>query len=300
MKNRTLSRLFGVVMVGIASSTVLAADVMPATVPAPVTAAQVARSALGVEVFPFTAVSGAAANDWTGRGIQENLQSDISRTGATLLLGPKSLAATDDPIAIARQNHADLAVTGSYQVVGNQIRANGHLIDVANNATVGGFTATGSQADLFKVEDALGEQLRALLPRPMPSAQAQQAMQQQQQPAIVYQQQPAVIETPAPVVNNYYDDTPPAATYYYPDNGGFYDYPYGVFGGFGFVSGGGRGFINRGFNNRGFSGGSHFVPAPAFRGSVGGGRPGGGFSGGFHGGGGGGGFHGGGGGGGHR
>jgi len=177
---RIFSKLFGAALVGLTASTVLAIDTGPTTAPAMAnTAAPVLRHDPRVEVFPFTAVSAPpAAQDWTGRGIQEDLQSDVSRTGATLVLPQHPVPPGADPIAVARQDSADLVVTGSYQIVDDQIRANGHLIDVASNTIVGGFSATGSQHDLFKVEDALGAQLRALLPRQMPVGEIRQAFEQ--------------------------------------------------------------------------------------------------------------------------
>jgi TolB-like protein len=298
---RMFSKLVGVMLVGMSStmiaSTGALADV-PATVPAVVNqavppggpVAPAPRSAPRVEVFPFTAVAGqpAVGQDWTGRGIQENLQSDVSHTGATLLMAPHILGANDDPIAIAKQNHADLVVTGTYQIVGDQIRANGQLIDVATNTPVGGFSATGSQHDLFKVEDALGEQLRGLLPRPIPLAQLQQQFEQPQNaPTVVYQPQTDYTSTAVPTVSNTYYDSSPVPTYYYPDYSYGYPYDYGYYGGDyyggfgffpGFVSVGiGRdhGFRGRdGFHDHGFVGGGRggiTVGNPGFRGSGGGG-----------------------------
>ncbi len=245
----------------------------------PATTAPTVRSAPRVEVFPFTAISGTAPGDWTGRGIQEELQSDVSRTGATLVLAAQGAAVGDDPLATARQNHADLAVTGSYQVVGDQIRANGHLIELATNNTVGGFSATGSERDLFKVEDALGEQLRALLPRPISAEEIQRAFEQPQQPVISQEYQTVTpVYSPPPTVNYYYDAAP-VQGYYYPDYG--YDYPYGVgvYGGFGFsygYYGGYRGDRGR-FDHRGFTEHPSFFSNPGFsgngfRGGVSGGR----------------------------
>jgi len=295
MKRMFTKLLCGAILTGITSTTVLAAEPLapPTTAPAQSVFAATPEyhSTPRVEVFPFTAVSGITTfKDWTGRGIQESLQSDISRTGATLILGPHELATKDDPIALAKNDHADLAVTGSYQVVDDQIRVNAHLIDVATNTPVGGFSATGTQTDLFEVEDALGEQLRALLPRPTSIAQSNS------DPGVVYQA-PAMDYSP-PVVNNYYD-TPPVTTYVYPDYNYGYDYPFGLgfYGGFGYV------YPGYGFRDRGGFDRSHFGANPTFRNpvyrgntaggfrgspAVGGGLRGGGLGGGIRGGGGGG------------
>ena len=242
----------------------------PATAPAVVAM----RPSPRVEIFSFASISSQPAqNDWIGRGIQESLQSDVARTGATLLIPIHAPAPNADAVTVAKENKADLAVVGTYQISGDDLRVNGHLIDTATNTTVGGFAATGPQKNLFGIEDALGEQLRRLLPPPPTATALAQAPQQQQPPPTVYEQ-----VTPPPTVNNYYDNTP-YEPYYYPDayDYDWYGYPYGFYGGIGIYGGGfyGRGFdrgVGRGFGGRPGVGGFH------------GGFGGGGFHGGFAGG----------------
>ncbi len=307
MRNSAVSKfsLVSALVLGSAVSSVALGDGAAATGPAPIVAtgqptpppppaaapaAPVVRPAPRIEVFEFAPVDKSAAPaDWIGKGIRENLQSDVSRTGATLILPAHPPAAGEDAITAARQEHADLAVTGTYQIVGDQIRVNAHLIDVATDTAAGGFSATGSQRDLFQVEDALGEQFRRLLPRPVTAAtgqtqEAQTAQQEQPQvvlppPAVVYQEAPTQAYAPAPVVT-YEPD------FYYPGYGyddGYYGgiYPFGFYGGIGIYGGAYRGAYY-GNHGGGFRGG-----VSAFHG--GGGHVGGGFhGGGFHGGGGGG------------
>jgi TolB-like protein len=272
------------------------------TPPATAPAAVVARANPRVEVFPFVSVSQPGQADWIGRGIQESLQSEVSRTGATLLIPGKAPAPTDDVIEIARQNKADLAVVGTYQIVGDNVRVTGHVIDAASNATVGGFAATGPQKNLFGIEDALGEQLRRLLPltaQAQQMAQAQQIPQAQQMgqaaeqpvapqpqpaPVVVYQEVPQTY-SPPPTVNYYYDTVPYTPSYYYPYYGYIDPFPFGFYGGITVFSDGDR-FREREereehheFGHRGFEGSEHgftgrgftgrtapFVPAPITRG----------------------------------
>jgi TolB-like protein len=296
----------------------------PATVPA---AGSVHRAAIVgrplVEVFAFTPIGDAAHQDWIGRGIQENLQTEVSRTGALLVVAPQTPPAGADLVATAKQNGADLAVIGSYQVVADQVRVNGNLIETTGNSTVGSFSATGPQQDLFKLEDALGEQMRRLLP--LPAAPPQVAQANEPTAAAVAPQPPVVnYAQPDAITNNYYDTTPTATPYYYPDSfsPSYYgdDYPYdsGFYGSidiapvpFFYGGGWGGGYGNRGYGyGGGYRGGFHYNPGfhnpvyhsgGSFGGYHGGGGShggGGGFhgsGGGFHGGGGG--FHGGGGGG---
>jgi TolB-like protein len=239
-----------------------------------------------VEIFPFTSVSQPAQSDWVGRGIQESLQNDISHTGASLVLPGHNPAAADDPVTVAKQNQADIAVVGTYQTAGEDVRVNGHLIDTATNTTIGSFAATGPQKNLFGIEDALGEQMRKLLPA-APVAQQeipvvnQPVMQSAPTPSpvIVYESAPAV-SYPPPSVNYYYSTTPDYG-YGYPYYGYGYGYPFGFYGG-GVIIGGFGGFhhdrdrdFDRGFGDRGFIGRSGFgVGSRGFSGGTtfGGGR----------------------------
>ncbi len=307
MKRNMISRLStvsGLVVSGLVSSALLSspglgADAAPTTAPStppatpmvavpqppaisPAAVAPAANVSPRVEIFAFTPVNKADPTDWIGRGIQENLQTDISRTGATLVLPTHAAATTEDPIAAARQDHADLAVIGTYQVVGDQVRVNAHLMDVATNAAVGGFSSTGAEHDLFKVEDALGEQLRSLLPRPMiaPAQPAPDttAAAQPASPTIIYQESPTQVYAAPPTyesVPDYYPDYYPAYSYY--DDGYGYGYPFGFYGGV-YVGGGYRGGYYHG--HEGFHGAVGGFRGGGIHAAVGGARGGGGFHGG--------------------
>jgi TolB-like protein len=229
----------------------------PTTQPAPQVA--LLSKTPRVEVFAFTPVNDQGKDDWIGRGIQESLQNDVSRTGATLIL-PDAANGGNEPITTARKNQADLAVIGTYQSAGDDIRVTGHLVDVANDKTVGSFSATGPAKNLFAIEDALGEQLRGLLPTSAVVQQINPVMIAPEPPAptVVYQPAPQV-NYPPPTVNNYYD-TSPAYGYAYPDYTypGYIDaYPFGFYGGIGIYSGGyyGHHFDRGGFHDyHGFGG----------------------------------------------
>jgi TolB-like protein len=254
--NRFVVSIFAVLVLAVASVSAFGAG-QPTTAPA-----VVAKGSPRVEIFAFTPISlQPGQTDWIGRGIQESLQSEVAHTGATLMIPVHAPTATDDAITVARQNQADLAVIGTYQVVGDDVRVNGHLVDAASNSTVGSFSATGPQKSLFSLEDALGEQLRRLLPAaplasPMPAQQPDAAPQ----PTVSYQQ-PAQLYSPPPSVNYYYDSAPDSG-YYYPGNYGYaYSYPFGFYGGIGIYGGG---YYRGGYGGRGF------VGHPAFAGHGGG------------------------------
>ena len=211
----------------------------------------------------------------------------------------KSAPAGADSVGIAKANGANLAVVGSYQIVTDQVRVNAHLIDTATGNSVGSFSATGPQKDLFKLEDALGEQLRRLLPLPAnnpaiaQSSETSSAPQQYAPPVITYAQ--------PDTVTNYYTTNTTTPYYYsgsfYPTYSGYDTYPFdfGFYGGIGVY--GGPYYYNRGYGyhgyyggySRGFGGGLRPNPSfhnPVYHGGFGSG--GGHFGGGFHGGGGGG------------
>ncbi len=125
-----------------------------------------------VEVFPFTAVQAGGSGGWYGRGIAESLQTDVAKTAAVLTTAATPPADGADPVATAKAGGADLAVVGSFQVNGDQIRIDGRLVDVTTGGTVGTVSTTGAVRDLFKLEDGLGEQVQRLLPAAAPTAAA--------------------------------------------------------------------------------------------------------------------------------
>ena len=239
-----------------------------------------------VQVFPFEPVGTAAGNEWVGKGIQAGLQSDVSHTGATLVLSPGTQ--TGEAVATAKANGATLAVTGTYQVENGQVRADGHLIDTATGQPVGSFSGKAPVGSVFQLEDALGEQLKRLLPTERPAAVTQftpaasvpggyrydgtplaQPAEKPTDPATVIVYSNPTYAQPAPTyaepvaVNNYYPTS--YASYGYPYAGYYGVYDPFVFG-FGFSSGyyggyygGYRGnYSNRGYGyNRGFGNGGY-------------------------------------------
>jgi TolB-like protein len=266
-----------------------------------------------VQVFPFEPVGSVDGSEWIGKGMQASLQSDVSHTGAMLLMAPGAPAPGFDPVAIARSNGATLAVTGTYQVENGSVRADGHLIDTATGRQVGGFSGKAPINSVFALEDAVGEQLRRLLPadRPVaaspPPQQAPGAVNADGTPVVTYAPPQATVVEPSTTVTYApaYTEVAPAATYDYGDAA--YGYPYGgyygvydpfvfgfyggvgYYGGYGYRGGYGRHysptFHSGGYGGRGYSvgagGGRSYSAGGGLHAAVGGG-------GGFHGGGGGG------------
>ena len=250
--------------------------------------ARPAKPSPKVEVFPFEPVGNPGPVDWAGKGIQASLQSDVSHTGAVLVMTPAGPPEGTDPVAAAKAAGADLAVVGTYQVQGNDVRADGHLIDVNTGRPVGGFSGRAPVGSVFQLEDAVGEQLRHLLPLEA-SAAPTATLPSQFQPApgsynyngtVPGPTTPAVppstttVIEPVPTytepatINNTYV-TEPTTAYSYPDSfyggydGGYgYGYPYGFYGydpfvfGFygGFYGGYGHGYDHGYGNGRGYGG----------------------------------------------
>ncbi len=123
---------------GATAATVLA-DPSPTTAPAQPAARHDAER---VEVFRFEEISQTRQSEWIGRGIQESLQNEVSRTGATLLIPGQVPPVNAEPLTVARENKADLAIVGTFQLAGDDVRVTGHLVDTQSGNTVGGFSAT--------------------------------------------------------------------------------------------------------------------------------------------------------------
>ena len=303
--------------------------------PAQPTAPQPARPAPRVQVFPFEPVGNPGQVDWVGKGLQESLQTDVSHTGAILVMAASVLPPNTTPVEAAKASGANLAVVGTYQVQGDSVRADGHLIDVATGQPVGGFSGKAPIGSVFQLEDAMGAQLQRLLPLDRSMAAVAGSYNYNGVPAdqpVVVNEAPPVTDAEPTTINNTY--VSPGTTYAYPDSfdsGYGYGYPdtgyygaydpflFGFYGGIGIYPGYyggyrggyrgyGHGYGDHGHDyGHGYGYGGGYRSTTTFRGSTfGGGRS---FSsvghagfggGGFHGGASfGGGFHGGGGGG-HR
>ena len=230
------------------------------------------RPAPRVQVFPFQPVGSAGTLDWIGQGIQQGLQTDVSHTGAMLVIAAAALPPHTTPVEAAKASQANLAVTGTYQVQGDQVRADGQLVDVATGQPVGGFSAKAPLGSVFQLEDAMGAQLQRLLPLEHPAPQpVAGSYNYDGTPTAPPPQSVTVVNDPTPsytepaTVNNsvYYDA--PATAYSYPDSfyggyGGGYgydDYPYvgyyspfafGFYGGLGYY-GGYRGYHGYGYGH---------------------------------------------------
>ncbi|HEX2972664.1 MAG TPA: hypothetical protein VHP11_10045, partial [Tepidisphaeraceae bacterium] len=136
---------------------------------------------LEVLVVPFTMLDNNAKQAWIGRAIQQNLQAELGQQPDLQIVGsitlqeqkpnvlamrsPSEPTILDDNAAIAlgKSASADLVIFGSFQIVGDDLRITGKMLDVTNKRIIGHLKATGPQAQLLNIEDALANQALALL-----------------------------------------------------------------------------------------------------------------------------------------
>lgn len=140
----------------------------PAAAPQePPTAAAVASPASysSVLVLPFEPVAG--ASQWIGKGVQEDLATELVRQSRLNVLTPTDVQPVSDPAAaakIGRDKGASLVAFGTYQILDTDVRINGQLIDSKTGKAVAALKATGQRRDLFHMEDLLAAQAVASLP----------------------------------------------------------------------------------------------------------------------------------------
>ena len=206
---------------------------------------------VSVMLLPFHAVAPDNQNAWISSAIDEDLAHDLSRNRAIRLIRPATTQplAVPDELAAARDVNAQRVVSGSYQVVDDQLRITADVRDPAQSQPVAGVKATGQVRDLFRLEDSLAMQLWHDLPQDDQASAADfqvtplddNVSTQAAAPPMVYQD-----ISPAPDI---YPDTgfaPVDSGYPYANYG--YGYPYGGFGYPLFIYGGYRGYHGGGYH----------------------------------------------------
>jgi TolB-like protein len=148
-------------------SSALAAIAAPSTPTAPATrpTRQVPEDRRPrVLVMPFTELSDEPKREWVGKAMQQSLVAELTRSGMVSVITPPANAVPTDDAAgaakLARDQHAPLAVIGSYQLVGEELRVTGQMIESINGEHIAAIKATGSLRDLFGIEDIIGSQVR--------------------------------------------------------------------------------------------------------------------------------------------
>jgi TolB-like protein len=112
-----------------------------------------------VLVFPFSALNDQPAT-WIGKGIQQNLMADLGRLPGVRVLprGDEQSVNATRAIELAKEAGAAYVVTGSYQLMNDELRCVGQIINVASGDIVGTLKTTGAMHELFALEDAISDQ----------------------------------------------------------------------------------------------------------------------------------------------
>jgi TolB-like protein len=182
-------------------------------------------------ILPFSGANPNPTQVWVGKAIQQNLVSEMSKLKALEPIAPKEVMAAEDAVEAIKDGadqHARFVVSGTYQILGDNLRITGQIYDVAKGTVFSSVKSTGVFKDLFELEDALADQTMRALPReltgPLPQPQKAVAQNVFQNPngdnAQPAQQQPApggYGYQPQPYVQPYYPPTYDPSTYGYYD-----------------------------------------------------------------------------------
>ena len=122
-----------------------------------------------VMVFPFASVGDTGKYAWIGQGLQQGLIAAASRPGTVVSTPAVSATKPGDtpegnPVETARNAEASIAVFGTFQVFGDDLKCSGQVVDVGTGRSLGRLDATGLVKSLFKIEDQLGGELDHALP----------------------------------------------------------------------------------------------------------------------------------------
>jgi hypothetical protein len=102
--------------------------------------------------------------DWLTRALQQSLVDELAANGAQV------------STATTKPTETRYVVTGTIQRLDGELRVSGQVIDIEGK-TIGGFKATGSQQQLFAIEDSIGTQVSKAVGAEPQLAQAQQPAQ---------------------------------------------------------------------------------------------------------------------------
>jgi len=126
-----------------------------------------AAAPVRVLTLPFESV-GESPKPWIAKAVQENLQAELSRlSSVTPISGDTPITELSVAVRLGEGAHADFVVFGSYQTVEGDLRITGHVVDVLKKESIAGLKATGTQRDLFGLEDVIANQVKRSLPQPV-------------------------------------------------------------------------------------------------------------------------------------
>jgi TolB-like protein len=120
-----------------------------------------------VLTLPFESV-GDSPKPWIAKAVQQNLLAELSRlSSVTPVSGDTPVTELSVAVRLGEGAHADFVVFGSYQTVEGDLRITGHVVDVVKKESIAGLKATGTQRDLFGLEDVIANQVKRTLPQPV-------------------------------------------------------------------------------------------------------------------------------------
>jgi TolB-like protein len=185
-------------------------------------------AASSVLVLPFESPGG--TDQWIGRGVQQDLLTDLSQGTTARVIASADLPAAVDSVAArdaARKVGASIVVFGQVQKAGSTLRLTGQVVDASSGQSLGNLKATGPADDLFHMEDALAGQVLSAVPKSILTPQVLQA--ERQPPQAQQPVQSGAAEVPAttsvvpqpggyqyaPAASTYSEYQPPPTTYSY-------------------------------------------------------------------------------------
>jgi hypothetical protein len=105
-----------------------------------------------VWVQPFTEANPQQSPDWISKTLHQSLSDELA--------GIKGIQLTQ---SATKPADAQYMITGQIQRLDGELRVSGQVIDAKDGKIVGGFKATGSDRELFAIEDSIAQQVKPLI-----------------------------------------------------------------------------------------------------------------------------------------
>jgi TolB-like protein len=130
-------------------------------------------------ILRFAQLNDVAGTEWIGRVIQESLLTDTAKLPPIKILEDQRPGTTDLATArqMARDARADLVILGGYQVIADDLKITGQLLNVNSNEIIGTLKSTATTRDVLEMEDTLSRQLQRAITRTTATAQTSTSKQ---------------------------------------------------------------------------------------------------------------------------
>jgi TolB-like protein len=147
-----------------------------------------------VLLIPFNSV-GPAEKGWVAKALQQNLVAELSRVNSVqAVTQDRAVDGMEGALKAASTASADYVVFGSYQAVDGDLRMTGQVVDVSKKQAITGLKSTGTQRDLFGMEDVISSQVRRALPQPVAEAKPEMLQQPPAAPPAIEESGPVVMD----------------------------------------------------------------------------------------------------------